>query len=70
MDVKVVFKNIYTGKYKCRICGYIYNPEEGDKLRFISPGTPFEELPDDWRCPVCKYSRAYFISLKEYMLNE
>jgi len=40
-------------KYKCSICGYVYNPEEGDPDSGIAPGTPFESLPDDWKCPVC-----------------
>ena len=35
------------------ICGHVYDPEEGDPIRDIPPGTPFEELPDDWTCPVC-----------------
>ena len=40
-------------KYKCSVCGYVYNPEEGDPDSGIAPGTPFESLPDDWKCPVC-----------------
>jgi rubredoxin len=40
-------------KYKCTVCGYIYNPEDGDADSGIPPGTPFEELRDDWKCPVC-----------------
>lgn len=40
-------------KYKCTICGYIYDPELGDPDGGIKPGTPFEEIPDDRVCPVC-----------------
>ncbi len=40
-------------KYKCNVCGYVYDPEIGDADGDIQPGTPFEELPDDWVCPVC-----------------
>lgn len=40
-------------EYRCTVCGYIYDPEEGDPENDIPPGTPFEELPDDWNCPVC-----------------
>jgi rubredoxin len=47
-------------KYECRICGYIYDPEKGDPGSGIEPGTPFEELPDDWVCPVCGASKEYF----------
>jgi rubredoxin len=39
--------------YECRACGYVYEPEKGDSKHSIPPGTPFEELPLDWRCPVC-----------------
>ena len=47
-------------KYKCTICGYIYDPEKGDPDSGIKPGTPFEELPDDWVCPVCGASKDAF----------
>ncbi len=69
MKTKVFFKEIDTQKRKCRICGYIYDPQKGDEKRGISPGIPFENLPDNWRCPVCQYSKAHFITLKEYMVD-
>jgi rubredoxin len=47
-------------RYKCSVCGYIYDPEEGDPGGGISPGTPFAELPDDWVCPVCGAARSEF----------
>ncbi len=47
-------------KYKCVICGYIYDPEEGDSEAGIEPGTPFEELPDDWVCPLCGATKDQF----------
>ncbi|MDO9288513.1 MAG: rubredoxin [Thermodesulfovibrionales bacterium] len=40
-------------KYKCTVCGYIYDPEAGDPDGGINPGTNFESLPDNWVCPVC-----------------
>lgn len=40
-------------KYICTVCHHIYNPEEGDPQNGIAPGTPFEELPDSWICPIC-----------------
>lgn len=52
-------------KYKCSVCGYIYNPEEGDPEADIAPGTPFEELPVDWHCPVCGASKDEFEELEE-----
>ena len=40
-------------RYKCTICGYIYDPAIGDEDNGIAPGTAFEDLPDDWTCPEC-----------------
>jgi rubredoxin/flavin reductase (DIM6/NTAB) family NADH-FMN oxidoreductase RutF len=47
-------------KYKCTVCGYIYDPEKGDPDSGIKPGIPFEELPDDWVCPVCGAEKSLF----------
>jgi rubredoxin len=47
-------------KYRCIICGYIYDPEKGDPESGIKPGTPFEELPDDWVCPICGATKDQF----------
>ncbi len=47
-------------KYKCTVCGYVYDPELGDPDGGIKPGTPFEEIPDDWVCPVCGASKDQF----------
>jgi flavin reductase (DIM6/NTAB) family NADH-FMN oxidoreductase RutF/rubredoxin len=47
-------------KYTCTVCGYIYDPEEGDPDNGIAPGTPFEKLPDDWTCPVCGATKDQF----------
>ncbi len=47
-------------KYKCTVCGYIYDPELGDPDGGIKPGTPFEEIPDDWICPVCGAAKSEF----------
>ena len=47
-------------KYECSVCGYIYDPQEGDPDSGISPGTPFEELPDAWVCPVCGAAKSEF----------
>lgn len=47
-------------KYKCTVCGYIYEPEMGDPDGGIAPGTPFEEIPDDWVCPVCGAAKSDF----------
>jgi len=47
-------------KYECTVCGYIYDPEKGDQDSGIEPGTAFEDLPDDWVCPVCGASKDAF----------
>ena len=47
-------------KYKCLMCGYIYNPAVGDVENDIEPGTAFEDLPDDWTCPECGVGKDEF----------
>jgi len=47
-------------KWECMACGYIYDPTVGDPDGGIEPGTPFEELPDDWICPECGASKDMF----------
>ncbi len=50
-------------KYKCTVCGYIYDPELGDPDNGVKPGTPFEGLPDNWSCPVCGAPKSDFEKL-------
>jgi flavin reductase (DIM6/NTAB) family NADH-FMN oxidoreductase RutF/rubredoxin len=52
-------------KYKCSVCGYIYDPELGDPDGDIKPGTPFEKIPDTWVCPVCGASKDQFEKMNE-----
>ena len=47
-------------KYRCTVCGYVYDPELGDPDGGIKPGTPFEDIPDTWVCPVCGASKDQF----------
>ena len=47
-------------KYKCSVCGYIYDPAEGDPGSGIAPGTAFEDLPENWVCPVCSSTKDKF----------
>ena len=56
---EITFKT-RTGKYVCSVCGYVYDPEVGDEKPGIAPGTPFEDLPDDWHCPRCKQPKGKF----------
>jgi rubredoxin len=52
-------------KYECTVCGYIYDPELGDPDGGIKPGTPFEEIPDGWVCPVCGAAKDQFKKVQE-----
>jgi nitrite reductase (NADH) large subunit len=47
-------------KYECATCGHIYDPAEGDPDHGIPKGTPFENLPDDWVCPLCGMGKEQF----------
>jgi rubredoxin len=47
-------------KYVCEVCGYIYDPAEGDPDNDVAAGTAFENLPDDWVCPVCGADKSSF----------
>jgi len=47
-------------KYTCNVCGYVYDPEKGDPDAGVKPGTPFEELPESWVCPVCGATKDQF----------
>jgi rubredoxin len=49
--------------YECRACGYIYEPSKGDSKSNTPSGTPFEQLPSDWRCPVCGANRSAFVNI-------
>ena len=49
-----------TQRYECIECKYIYNPKFGNEKAGIKPGTPFEDLPEDWVCPVCGEGKDMF----------
>ncbi len=46
--------------YRCIICQYLYDPAAGDPDNGVAPGTPFEDLPDDWVCPLCGAGKDMF----------
>lgn len=50
-------------KYQCDVCGYVYDPAEGDPDNGIAPGTPFESLPEEWVCPLCGEGTEIFSAL-------
>lgn len=47
-------------KYFCNPCGYTYDPAVGDPEHGIAPGTAFEDIPDDWVCPICGVTKNMF----------
>ncbi len=51
--------------YRCQVanCGFVYDPDRGDKRRKIPAGTKFEDLAEDWNCPVCKATKKSFVSM-------
>lgn len=52
--------DITMEKYVCTVCGYVYDPEEGDIDGGIPPGTAFADIPEDWVCPVCGSEKDKF----------
>lgn len=47
-------------KYICTVCEYVYDPEKGDPENGIESGTAFEDIPDDWVCPLCGVGKEEF----------
>ena len=50
-------------KWECQVCGYVYDPAEGDSDGGIGPGASFQDLPDGWVCPVCGVGKDEFSKL-------
>ena len=48
-------------RWECTVCGYVYDPEKGDLDSNMPAGTPFEQLPESWVCPVCGAPKSQFI---------
>jgi rubredoxin len=51
-------------KWECKVCGYILDTESGDPDNGIEPGTAFEDIPDDWVCPLCGAGKDQFGKLE------
>ena len=47
-------------KYKCTVCGYIYDPAIGDSDNNVAAGTSWEKVPEDWACPNCGVGKDMF----------
>lgn len=52
-------------KYVCQVCGYVYDEELGEPENGIAPGTKFEDLPDDYVCPLCMVGKDHFVKSEE-----
>ncbi len=52
-------------KYRCEVCDWIYDPAVGDPEGGIAPGTAFEDIPDDWVCPLCGVGKDEFVVVEE-----
>ena len=54
-------------KYVCDACGWIYDEEKGDADLGIAPGTKFEDLPEDFECPLCGVGKDMFIAQEQFL---
>ncbi len=52
-----------TKRYKCTICGHVYDSLMGDPDSGIAPGTSFNDIPDDWVCPICGVGKSEYIPI-------
>ena len=57
-------------KYVCDVCGYVYDPAVGDPDGGIAPGTAFEDIEDDWVCPICGVGKDDFSPVEEQNITE
>jgi len=58
-------KGVHLKRWECMVCGYVYDPEDGDPEQDIPPGTPFEDLPDEWECPDCGAAKDEFEEMED-----
>lgn len=61
----ILEEDIDMQKYVCDVCGYVYDPAVGNPDNGIEPGTAFEDLPDDWACPLCDVGKDMFSETDE-----
>ncbi|TFF94246.1 rubredoxin [Candidatus Thorarchaeota archaeon] len=52
-------------RYECLVCGWVYDEEKGDPDSGVEPGTKFEDIPDDWVCPMCGASKDDFEQIED-----
>ena len=46
--------------YKCSLCSYVYDPKKGQPATGVKSNTPWEDVPEDWRCPICGAGKKHF----------
>lgn len=51
-------------RYRCKVCGYLYDPEVGEPRTGTPPGTAFDDLPELWRCPKCGAGKIRFMMIR------
>jgi len=51
-------------KYRCKVCGFIYDPELGDPIASIPAGTIFDDITSDWTCPICGVTKEDFVEIE------
>jgi len=61
----MIKESLIMKSYVCDLCGYVYDPAEGDEDNGVAPGTAFEDLPEDWVCPVCGVTKSDFSVVEE-----
>mmetsp|Transcript_39313 Transcript_39313/g.57826 ORF Transcript_39313/g.57826 Transcript_39313/m.57826 type:complete len:180 (-) Transcript_39313:932-1471(-) len=59
------FMQVDEGKFECQACGYVYEPEKGDKFAGIQPGTEFNQLTENFSCPACRSPKSQFKNIKK-----
>lgn len=52
-------------KYRCKVCGFIYDPAIGDPNMGIPANTPFEDIPSNWYCPICGVTKEDFVEIEQ-----
>jgi rubredoxin len=57
---EIVYQYLMNGRYKCSVCGKVYDPALGDPYENMRPGTEFSALPPAWCCPVCRAAKEKF----------
>jgi rubredoxin len=57
---RTISVEVFMQKYACQVCGYVYDPDLGDPDNGVAPGTAFENVSEDWVCPVCGADKSSF----------